>query len=142
MAKAKQTPQQLLETARGEMSKDEFAAALGISRQWYHQVLTGAKEIDLKTLCWLAVDYQDDWRGKLANELIVIWHGEEYVPVGSREELVNLREFLLEVDYEDMSTLRPQLHKNHFGLWAAELRDRLEKQLVQIRESMKAEVPA
>ncbi len=142
MAKAKQTAQQILETARGEMSKDEFAEALGISRMWYHQVLTGGKEIDLKTLAWLSVDFQGDWRGKLANELIVIWHGEEYVPVGSRQELKDLRDFLLEVDYEDMSTIRPYLHKNHFGLWAAVLRDRLEKQLVQIREQMKAEVTA
>lgn len=143
MAKAKkETPQQILEAARGAMSKDEFAAALGISRQWYHQVLTGDKDIDLETLHHLSVDYRGEWLGKLGDELIVAWYGVNYLPIGSREELVKMRQFLKETEYEDLVKVGRSLHPDHFPLWAAELRKRLDEQLDNVRKQMHAEVAA
>lgn len=144
MAKNKETPQQILEMARGErgMSKDEFSTALGISRMWYHNVLTGGKDIDLKTLCWLAVDHCDDWLGELANQLIVLWHGEKFVPIGSHEELMQMRQFLINTEFDDMLKVGRSLSPDHFGLWAAELRDRLEKQLEAVKVQIHAEVAA
>lgn len=144
MAK-RETAQQLLERVRGEreMSKDEFADALGITRQWYHKVLTEGRDLDLKTLAWLAVDYGGEWRGELANELIEMIHGKDYVPVGSREELRNFRDFLMASDTpEDMGVIGSQVRPGHFGLWAAELRDRLEKQLKAVKEENRMGVKA
>lgn len=71
MAKKRTTHAQILETVRGEqdMSIVDFAEAVGISRGWYYKVLDGF-EIDLKTLCFLAVDQAGNWRGALAVELI------------------------------------------------------------------------
>ena len=144
MAKKKETVEQVLEAARGEqeMSKDEFAEALSISRQWYHQILNNGKDIDLKTLAWLSVDYRGEWRGELADRLIVLWHGEQYVPVGSHDELVKMREFLKTTQFEEMLAVGRTLHSDHFGLWAAELRDRLESQLAHVKAEMKTEVAA
>ena len=144
MAKNKETPQQILETVRGErgMSKDEFSTALGISRMWYHNVLNGGKDIDLKTLHHLSIDFRGEWLGDLGEKLIVLWHGVQYLPIGSREELVKMREFLQETEYEDMLNVGKSLIPDHFPLWAAELRDRLDKQLEAVKKQVRAEVMA
>lgn len=142
MAK-KETAAQMLERVRGEldMSKVAFTEALGITRQWYDQILNDGKDLDLKTLAWLAVDYAGEWRGDLANALIESLYGPQYVPVGSKTELMDFREFLISSDTpEDMGVIGAQVKPGHFELWAAELRDRLEKQLKAVREQIRAEV--
>lgn len=142
MAKNKETPQEILETVRGErgMSKDEFSAALGISRMWYHNVLTGGKDIDLKTLHHLSIDHSGEWLGGLGDKLIVLWHGVQYLPIGSREELVKMREFLQNTEYEDMLKVGRSLSPDHFPLWAAELRAKLDEQLEAVKVQIHAEV--
>lgn len=69
MAKRKKAQGEVLERHRGDLSKIEFCAAVGISRPTYDAWLNGA-EISLKFLSFLAVDHMDDWRGQLAVELI------------------------------------------------------------------------
>lgn len=71
MAKKRETQAQILERVRGEqdMSTTDFSAAVGVSRQWYYKILEGS-DLDLKTLCILAVDQAENWRGALAVELI------------------------------------------------------------------------
>lgn len=71
MSKRKETQAQVLERVRGEqdMTITAFAAAVGVSREWYYKILQGF-QIDLKTLCVLAVDQAENWRGLLAVELI------------------------------------------------------------------------
>lgn len=141
MAKKKETQQQVIERFRGEMSKVDFCEKLGISRPTLDKYLDGAY-ISLEWLTYLSVDFCDDWRGAMANELIVICHGEKFIPVGSREELVQMREFLKVTKYEDMLSVGNQLSPDHFGLWAAELRARLDEQLDAVKVQIRAEVGA
>lgn len=88
MAK-KETTLQLLERVRGELelSKGDFAEALGVSRQWYDQILNDGKQVDLKTLSAVARDQAGSEIGGLAVELIVRWHGKENVPCVCQTEL-------------------------------------------------------
>lgn len=141
MAKKKETQQQVIERFRGEMSKVDFCEKLGISRPTLDKYLDGAY-ISLEWLTYLSVDFCDDWRGAMANELIVICHGEKYVPIGSREELVELRQFLKNTELDDMLNVGRKLDPNHFGLWAAELQDRLDRQLDAVKVQIRAEVGA
>lgn len=141
MAKKPETQQQIIERHRGEMSKVEFCEKLGISRPTLDKYLDGAY-ISLEWLTYLSVDYADDWRGALANELIAVCHGEKYIPVGSRDELVQMRQFLKETQFEDMLKVGRGLHADHFGLWAAELRTRLDEQLDKVRAEIRSEVAA
>lgn len=71
MAKIKnrESQMQVLERYRGEKSKTEFCADLGISRPTLDAWMRNA-EISLKFLSFLAVDYVEDWRGAMAVELI------------------------------------------------------------------------
>lgn len=142
MAKVRESVAQRLEVVRGErgMSKDEFATALNISRQWYHSVLNNEKEIPLKIISELSVDHQGEWLGDLADFLIEAWHGEPFLPIGSREELMRLRGFLQDASYEDLREMARRLDGGHFGLWAAELQDRLEKQLAEVKAANRVEV--
>ena len=137
------SPAQILETKRGEleMTKGEFAEALGVSRQWYDQILNG-RQFDLKTLCYLAIDYSGEWRGDLAVKLIRLIHGPAMVPIGEKQELQNFREFLRQSNYEDISGMAGSLAKGHFPIWAAELQTRLNEQLAAVKAKMRAEVQA
>lgn len=134
-----QTPEQILESVRGEqeMTKGEFAEALGISRQWYDQILNG-RTIDLKTLCYLSVDYSGEWRGDLANRLITAIHGPQMVPIGEKKELQKFREVLRSCNYEDLSGMATALVKGQFPLWASELQVRFKEHLA--KAEMRAEV--
>lgn len=72
MTKKRETHAQILERVRGErdLSITDFVLELDVmSRQWYHRILKGG-EVDLKTLCFMAVDCAGEWRGELAVELI------------------------------------------------------------------------
>lgn len=141
MAKKPETQQQILERYRGDMSKVEFCERLSVSRPTMDKYLDGAY-ISLEWLTYLSVDFCDDWRGAMANELIVICHGENYVPIGSREELVQMRQFLKNTEFSDMLNVGNSLSPDHFGLWAAELRDRLDRQLEAVKKQVRAEVTA
>lgn len=144
MAKKKLTQQEIIEKWRDarSLTKSDFCEQVGISRPTLDKYLDGAY-ITLEWLAYLAVDYADDWRGAMACDLIEAVHGEQYVPVGSKEELQSFRGFLKECDTnEDLGAVGSLVHREHFGLWAAEMRERLEKQLAAVKESMKAEVGA
>lgn len=125
---------QILETKRGEleMTKGEFAEALGVSRQWYDQILNG-RQFDLKTLCYLSVDYSGEWQGKLANTLIETIYGKAYIPIGEQTELMNFREYLRKINYNDLSGMAPALANGHFPLWASELQTRHDQQLAEAK---------
>jgi DNA-binding XRE family transcriptional regulator len=145
MAKAKkETPAQMMERVRGELgvSKDEFSEMLQVSRQWYHEILNNRKEIPLKVLSFLAVDHQGESIGALACDLIVAWHGEPFLPIGSRDELMGLMKYLETCTFEDLRGMASSLAGGHFGPWAAELQARLNKQLEQVKAEIRAEVAA
>lgn len=65
----RESQMQVLERYRGEKSKTEFCADLGISRPTLDAWLNGA-EISLKLLSFLAVDHLGEWRSEMAVELI------------------------------------------------------------------------
>lgn len=140
MAKKKLTQQEIFEKWRGaqDLSKIEFCEQVGISRPTFDKYLDGAY-ITLEWLAYLAVDYADDWRGSMACELIESIHGEQYVPVGTKTELMGFRSFLKTCDTnEDLGAIGAMVHPEHFGLWAAEMRERLEKQLTEAKSQMRA----
>lgn len=140
MTKKMLTRQVILETWRDRrgLTKSEFCEQVGISRPTLDKYLDGAY-ISLELLAYLAVDHADDWRGEMACELIEAVHGKQYVPVGSKEELQSFREFLKTCETnEELGALGARVHPEHFGLWAAELRKRLEDQLKTVKADMKA----
>ena len=144
MAKKKLTQQEVLEKWRSlqDLTKSAFCEQVGISRPTFDKYLDG-EYISLEWLTYLAVDYADDWRGLMACELIEVCHGEAYVPVGSKEELKGFRAFLKTCETnEDLGAVGAMVHPQHFGLWAAEMRERLEKQLEAAKKSNRAEVTA
>lgn len=69
MTKKRESQQQVLEKYRGEMSKVEFCAELGISRPTFDRWLEGA-EISLKSLSLMAIDHVGEWMGDMATDLI------------------------------------------------------------------------
>lgn len=87
MSKKRTTQAQILETVRGErdMTVTAFAAAIGVSRQWYYNILEGS-ELDLKSLCILAIDHIDDWLGALAVDLIRLMD-PRFVPCTCQTEI-------------------------------------------------------
>lgn len=88
MSKKRETHAQVLERVRGEMdlSITDFVRAMGVmSRQWYHRILNGG-ELDLKTLCLMAVDHAGDWRGRLAVEMIRVTD-KRFVPCVCETEI-------------------------------------------------------
>jgi len=137
MAQKLETQQQIIERYRGELSKVDFCKQLHISRPTLDKYLDG-EYISLKWLTELSVDFADDWRGQLANELIVKVHGANYIPIGSRQELIDFRGFLEECDREDLVLIPQYMNVEYFGLWAAEVRKRNEKEFAEAKARMKA----
>lgn len=137
MTKIKHESQrQILERYRDavKMPKTLFCEALDISRPSYDSWLMGA-EISLKTLSYLSVDFVNDWRGKLASELIRTVHGDQYLPIGSQDEVREVSKYFETLTYDDLCKQR--VAPGHLLYWAAELRARHDAQLEAVKAQMR-----